>query len=52
MDTTIKEKFEKDMFIRVQPSLHEQFSKVCNKNYKTVSEAIRELMLRYIKEDK
>ena len=47
-----KENSEKDLFVRVPPSLFEKFRDVCNANYKSVSEAIRDLMQRYIKEHK
>lgn len=47
-----KEKLEKDMFVKVQPSLYDNFKKACDKNYKNVSEVIRDLMLKYIKEEK
>ena len=45
-----KEKLERDMYIKVQPSLYEQFRECCNMQFKTVSVVIRELMLRYTEE--
>lgn len=45
-----KEKQTKDLSVKVQPSLFNEFSKTCNNNFKTVSEVIRELMRSYIKE--
>ena len=45
------ERAEKDMQIRVQPSLFEEFKKSCENNYKKVSEVIRELMLEYIRRE-
>jgi hypothetical protein len=43
-----KEKLNKDVTLRVQPSLYKKFQKECEGNYKSVSEVIRELMLHYI----
>ena len=47
-----KEKATKDVNFRIQPSLYEQFQKRCTKKYKKISEVIRELMLKYIEENK
>lgn len=44
-----KEKVTKDVVVRVQPSLFKRFQKKCKKNYKTISEVIRDLMFDYIK---
>ena len=46
-----KENKEKDMLVRVQPSLFEQFKKKCEENYKTISEVVRDFMVNYTKED-
>lgn len=46
-----KEKATKDVNLRIQPSLYQKFTKICNKNYKKKSEVIRELMLKYIEEN-
>jgi len=43
------DKKEKEMQIRVQPSLFKRFQNKCSDEYKTVSEVIRELMLKYVK---
>jgi metal-responsive CopG/Arc/MetJ family transcriptional regulator len=43
-----KEKITELLNIRIQPTLMEKFKKKCNKNYKTFSEVIRELIIRYI----
>ena len=43
-----KEKLNKDIALRVQPSLYKKFQQKCDNNYKSVSEVIRELMLQYI----
>ena len=45
-----KENLNKDIVIRVQPTLFNKFKNACNINYKTVSEAVRDLMQKYIKE--
>jgi hypothetical protein len=47
-----KEKLTKDVVIMVQPSLFRKFKSKCKKNYKTVSETMRELMVHYTKEGK
>jgi len=44
-----KENVSRDLNVRVHPSLFDQFAERCRKNYKTVSEVIRELMAEYIK---
>ena len=46
-----KENLEKDLVVRVPPTLFAKFKLACNENYKTASEAIRDLMQRYIKEN-
>lgn len=43
-----KELAEKDLVVRVQPSLFKKFQKKCAEDYKTVSQVIREMMLRYV----
>lgn len=48
----MKEKFKRDIYLRVPPSLYQCFKKSCDKNYQTISSAIRELMIRYVKENK
>ena len=45
-----KEKSNKDLVVRVPPSLFNKFKQICSKNYKTMSEAIRDFMQKYIKE--
>jgi DNA-binding transcriptional regulator GbsR (MarR family) len=47
-----KEKNERQVIFMVQPSLYDQFSEVCEKNYKKVSETLRDLMLEYVKKQK
>lgn len=46
-----KEKLDKDLVLRVHPSLFKKFQKRCEENYKTVSEVIRELMLEYVQRE-
>jgi hypothetical protein len=47
-----KEKAEKDLVIRIQPSLFRTFKSRCKGEGRTVSETVRELMKQYIdKED-
>jgi metal-responsive CopG/Arc/MetJ family transcriptional regulator len=47
----MKEKIERDMYVKVQPSLYKDFKNACDKNYQSVSASIRELMKRYVKEN-
>jgi hypothetical protein len=47
-----KEKVTKDVVVRVQPSLFKKFQQKCKKSYKTVSEVMRDFMVKFIKEDK
>ena len=44
-----KEKVDRDLYIKVQTSLYKKFKEVCDDEYKTVSQVIRELMVRYSK---
>jgi len=46
-----KEKVTKDVVVRVQPTLFIQFQGKCKEKYKTISEVVRELMVKYITED-
>lgn len=48
----MKESKTKDMLIRVQPSLFNEFKNKCEFNYKNISEVIRDFMIQYIKEHK
>ena len=43
-----KENVTRDLNVKVQPTLFEQFAEKCKGKYKTVSEVIRELMTEYI----
>lgn len=44
-----KENSDKILNIRVPPSLFDKFKGKCNENYKTMSEALRDLIQEYIK---
>ena len=44
-----KENADKNMTVRVPASLVEKFRTVCSLNYKTMSEAVRDMMQEYIK---
>ena len=46
-----KENKEKDLIVRVQPSLFKHFKKQCESNYKNISEVIRDFMISYIKKE-
>ena len=43
-----KEKYTKELLVMLPPSLHEQFKDTCDKNYKMISEVIREFIIKYI----
>ena len=46
-----KEKKTEEIRVVVQRSLKEDFEFICEKKYKTTSESIRDLMLKYIQEN-
>ena len=46
----MKEKLDKKIVMVVQRTLYEKFKAECQKNYKTMSEVIRDFMLQFIKE--
>lgn len=48
----MKEKSTKMLVIRIPESLVNKFQEKCNENYKTMSEAIRDMIQDYIKEKK
>ena len=48
----MKEELLKTFNIRLPKSLFDNFKEVSGKNYKTTSESMRDLMKRYIKENK
>ena len=45
-----KEKFTQEIRIVVPPSLYSPFLKRCEEKYKTISEVLRELMVKYVEE--
>lgn len=45
-------KFEKNLIVAVPDSLFKEFKKVCEGNYTTMSQEVRNFMLRYTKEHK
>ena len=46
----MKEKLNKKLVFVVQKSLYSDFQNVCEEQYKTMSEVVRNFMLQYIKE--
>jgi len=48
----MKEKLDKKMIFAVQKSLYNNFKESCDKEYKTMSEVVRDFMVKYIKEHK
>lgn len=48
----MKEKTNKQIIFLIQPSLYEQFQKKCESDYKTISQALRDLVIAYVKEEK
>jgi ribosomal protein S17E len=46
----MKEKLDKKLIIVVQRSLYEKFKNRCEKDYKTMSEVLRDFMVIYTKE--
>jgi hypothetical protein len=47
-----KEKFTEEIRIVVPPSLRSAFKEKCEKRYKNISEVLRELMVKYLEEEK
>ena len=46
-----KHNFDKTVLIRLQTPVYDKFKDACYSNYKQVSEVMRELIQRYIKEN-
>lgn len=46
----MKEKTDRQLLIKTQPSLYEAFEKKCNEEHRSVSEVLRELMSNYSRE--
>jgi len=47
-----KKTFTKELIVMTQEKLFEEFQKTCESNYKTMSEVVRDMMLKYIRENK
>ena len=47
-----RKKYQKEIFVMFQEELYNDFQKICNDNFRTKSEIIRELVVRFIKENK
>lgn len=45
-----QEKISREIRVLIQPSLYDQLQSKCDNEYKTLSEVIRELVVKYIKE--
>lgn len=43
-----KEKADRQLIIKMQPTLYAEFEKKCNEEYRTVSEVMRELVSKYV----
>jgi hypothetical protein len=48
----MKQKMDREIRVRVQDNLYDEFSKKCEQEFKTVSIVVRELMARYIDKDR
>lgn len=46
-----KEKTDKLVNFAMRPSMFDKFSEICDKNFKTISEGLRELVAKKIKEE-
>lgn len=46
-----KENVERTIAVRLQNSLFKLLEQKCKDNYKTVSEAVRELIVQYVKQE-
>ena len=47
-----RKKYQKEIFVMFQEELYNNFQKLCEENFRTKSEVIRELVLKFIKENK
>jgi metal-responsive CopG/Arc/MetJ family transcriptional regulator len=45
-----QEKIDREIRVKIQQSLYDQLQQKCDDNYKTLSEVIRDLVLKYLKE--
>jgi len=46
-----KEKTDRLVNFAMRQSMYKKFSEICNKNFKTVSEGLRDLVIEKIKEE-
>jgi metal-responsive CopG/Arc/MetJ family transcriptional regulator len=44
-----QEKISREIRVLIQPSLYDQLQEKCDKEYKTISEVIRDLVVQYVK---
>ena len=47
-----RKKYQKEIFVMFQEELYNEFQKLCDANYRTKSEVIRELVFKYIKDNR
>jgi hypothetical protein len=47
-----KEQNTDQLQIRIQPSLFKKFKKTCEKKYKSVSGALKDLIIKFVEENK
>lgn len=47
-----KESYDKQIIVRLQAKLFEDFEKTCEENYKSKSEVLRDFMIKYIQKYK
>jgi metal-responsive CopG/Arc/MetJ family transcriptional regulator len=47
-----KENKKTEIRVTVQPSMYKKLEEKCNENYRTISEIVRELLSKWLKEDK
>ncbi len=47
-----QEKISREIRVLIQPSLYKQLQNKCDEEYKTLSEVIRDLVVKYIKGEK
>jgi Arc/MetJ-type ribon-helix-helix transcriptional regulator len=47
-----KEKHNTEVRVVVQPTFYKKIQEKCDANYRTISEVVRELLSKWLKEDK
>ena len=52
MKKNTKEKLTEEIRVMVQPSLYKSFKKACKNDYKTISEVIRDYMVKYSEQER